>query len=120
MFNDIRMKVYKNIQREELDKVLSRPTIETKDLEDIVDGIIEKVKEGGDQALFEFNQKFDKVKVDALQVSRSEIENACNLIDPKLKEAIKTAKVNIERFHSAQQEETLYIETMPGVQCCRL
>ncbi|MEL7162731.1 MAG: histidinol dehydrogenase, partial [Bacteroidota bacterium] len=40
-------------------------------------------------------------------------------LSAELREAIQTAKRNIETFHRAQQTEKQEIETMPGVTCWR-
>ena len=46
------------------------------DVEDIVSDIIYNVRKNKDKALFEYEEKFDKVKLTSLQVSEDEIEEA--------------------------------------------
>ena len=48
----------------------------TGDVSEIVAGIIEDVKNNGDEALFRYCEKFDKAKLDSLEVSAEEIEEA--------------------------------------------
>ena len=50
-------------------------------------------------------------------VSSGEIEAAAEQVPSELKEAIKLAKANIEKFHSAQKTEKVEVETTNGVQC---
>jgi histidinol dehydrogenase len=50
-------------------------------------------------------------------VSKEEIEDANKLVSNELKEAIKSAKQNIEKFHSAQKTSKVVVETVEGVGC---
>ena len=49
---------------------------------DIVKGIIDQVKNDGDKALIELAEKFDKVKLKSVVVTRDEIEEAYDLRPP--------------------------------------
>ena len=44
------------------------------DVADIVTDIIENVKENGDKALYEYTEKFDKAKLESLQVTEQEMQ----------------------------------------------
>ena len=48
-----------------------------------VSEIIEKVKADGDKALKFYSEKFDKVKLDSLEVSENEFDEAFNIVDDK-------------------------------------
>ncbi|MEP1093820.1 MAG: histidinol dehydrogenase, partial [Cyclobacteriaceae bacterium] len=78
--------------------------------------VMSRVHNGGDAALLEFNQEFDGVEAKKikLDLSKNEFE-----IDAELATAIKTARENITKFHSAQQEGSVKIETTKGVSCWR-
>jgi histidinol dehydrogenase len=92
------------------------------DLEEIekqVRPVMDAVKVRGDEALREYTEKFDGVKVNELLVSAEETAAACTLVSDELKEAISVAKANIETFHAAQRTDVLKVETMPGVHCYR-
>ncbi len=99
--------------------LLQRPAIAVAALESVVRPVLNKVKTDGDKAVCEYTRQFDKVVVDALQVSPEEIAEAASCIPQALREAIQQAKANIEKFHYAQKEEVTKIETMPGVLCWR-
>ena len=45
-------------------------------VEDIVAGILAEVKAAGDKALLDYTEKFDKVRLSALEVSEAEIDEA--------------------------------------------
>ncbi|MCB0571670.1 MAG: histidinol dehydrogenase [Phaeodactylibacter sp.] len=99
--------------------LLQRPVLETASLDGAVSEVLLQVKALGDKALFDYTERFDGVRLEALQVSEMEIETASAALPEALKQAIQTAKANIERFHSEQGEAVRVVETMPGVSCWR-
>ncbi len=113
------MQTYINPQLSDWSTLTSRPTKEVQDLQKIVFDVFGKIQTEKDQALFNFTEQFDKVRLTSLKVSLEEIEEAKSLISEDLKQAIKLAASNIERFHSAQREEIKVIETTKGVNCWR-
>lgn len=82
----------------------------------IVADIIANVVKGGDAAIKEYEQRFTGASLDSLAVSDQEIAEASMLVSDELKEAIETARKNIEAFHKAQATEVEVI-TAPGVKC---
>jgi len=111
------MKIISKPLRSEWINLLKRPEIEQLSLETEVTAIMNAVKLEGDSALRRFAEQFDGVKVESLQVSLAEFQQAEDKIELPLKIAIHQARTNIERFHQAQREETRIIETTPGVRC---
>lgn len=98
-------------------KILERPLLDTLQLETQVQKILETVRNKGDQALFEFTEQFDQIKLDQLLVKEEELLEAKQKVDRELQEAIQVAYQNIKNFHQSQLQEPQVIETMPGVQC---
>lgn len=113
------MKRYDNPQRENWAEICQRPAINTADLNALIGEILNTVKSNGDEALRGYALQFDKVQLEELLVSKEEIDAAIQQVDDELKNAIQLAKVNIERFHTAQKEKTQRIETTKGVECWR-
>ena len=111
------MKQYINPSSKEWAHLLERPNASSSDLEVVVEEVFEQVKEKGDKAIKEYTQKFDKVSIQHISVTKIEIQLAENNVADKLKEAIQRAKQNIEVFHSAQKTSEIRIETEPGVNC---
>lgn len=68
----------------------------------IVKGIIESVRQNGDQALKDYTEKFDGISLDDFKVSQAEIEEAFSQVDGKILEIIKEAAENIRSFHEKQ------------------
>ena len=71
----------------------------------------------GDAAVKRYEEKFDKVTLSGLQVSEEEIKEARELVSEDLKQAIRTAKANIEKFHASQRFTGQKVETTSGVTC---
>lgn len=98
-------------------ELLKRPVMNTESLFGTVQGIIDRVKAGGDEAVLQYEMQFDKVSLSALAVSSEEFDEAENLIDEELKAAIRLAAGNISAFHAAQRFVGKKVETQPGVTC---
>ena len=99
--------------------LLQRPAMDHSMLEAAVLEVLNNVKQNGDKALVEFTQRFDGVLLKNIKVSDVEIAAAEQELTTELKAAIAQAKENIERFHAAQVQPVVKVETMPGVQCWR-
>ena len=93
-----------------------RPTLEAADLEQVVRGIMQEVRENGDKTLLELTRRFDCPTAETLEVSTA-IDEAT--LPEELLRAIKRARQNIEAFHGNQWEEVEEVETSPGVVCWR-
>ena len=113
------MNTFINPSREQWAVIIERPKINDAELRIIVSGILKDVKENGDSAIKKYCLQFGKVLLEDLKVSDTEIDEAVNLVDQDLKNAIQLAKNNIEKFHATQKQEELKIETSKGVLCWR-
>lgn len=111
------MKIIKYPQRNEWSNILTRPSFDTSSLNEMVSSILAEIKSGGDKAVINYEEKFDKVQLSSLSVSEIEIDNSEKLLSEDLRLAIRTAKNNIEKFHTAQKFEPKKIETTKGVIC---
>lgn len=104
-------------EKSQWQELLKRPVMNTESLFGTVQGIIDCVKAGGDEAVLQYEMQFDKVSLSALAVSSEEFDEAENLIDEELKAAIRLAAGNISAFHAAQRFVGKKVETQPGVIC---
>ena len=96
------------------DAIFAR-VVPTVDVAGIVADIIDNVRTRGDAALYEYCEKFDKAKLDCLQVSPTEIEEALGLVEPRFIEILKTAADNIRAFHEKQVRNSFIINDRPGI-----
>ena len=96
--------------------LLKRPTLQTESLRETVLEILNRIKFEGDKAVREYEEKFDKVRLDSLQVSEAEITEAGKKVSIELKAAITLAYKNIHTFHAAQVFQGKKITTLPKKQ----
>ena len=104
-------------KREEWASIIERPHLDVSQLTATVKTVLDDVKARGDEAVREYELKFDKAELASLAVSKEEIDEAENLVDAQLKEAICLAHYNIKSFHEAQRFSEVRVETQPGVVC---
>ena len=83
---------------------------------DTVQAIVDDVKARGDEALFEYTEKFDKVKVtkDTIRVTKEEIDKALKQVNPKLMEVMVKSMKNIRAFHEKQKQLSWFDTTPDG------
>ena len=111
------MEVIKYPAPEAWGDLLKRPALDVSSLFSTVQTVLDAVCTEGDEAVKRYGEQFDKVRVSQLLTSEDEISEAEGLVDEPLKEAIRTAKNNIEKFHAAQRFTGSRIETTAGVTC---
>ncbi len=99
--------------------LLQRPYGNDFALVESVNKILAAVKADGDKAIKAFALQFDKIELPDFKLSDQEGIAAADLVDDDLKSAIAIAYANIKKFHAAQIQNDLEIETMPGVVCMR-
>lgn len=111
------MKVIRYPERAEWTSLLERPHIDMTALYATVNTVLADVRTRGDQAVLDYEEKFDRVSLSSLQVTEAEMEAAEQLIPEELKDALQQAERNIATFHEAQRFQGKKIETAPGVVC---
>lgn len=111
------MKVYKNPDRSEWADICLRPHLDVSSLNSAVSGILDDVRLRGDEAVKEYEAKFDHAVLGELMVSEEEKAEAMAVIDRELLDAIRLAHDNIHKFHKAQLMSACKVETAPGVVC---
>ncbi|MDU1903933.1 MAG: histidinol dehydrogenase [Dysgonomonas sp.] len=111
------MQIIKFPPKDDWNTILARPVFDTSSLNETVSNILSDIKNRGDKAVLEYEEKFDKVRLSTLIVTQDEIDSSAQRLSDELKSAIHTAAANIEKFHSAQKLEPKKIETTKGVIC---
>ena len=87
----------------------------TFNVEEIVTEIIDKVKKEGDSALYYYAEKFDKAKLDSLEVSQKEFDEAFTMVDQKFIEVLNASAKNIIAFHTNQLRKGFEIKGEDGI-----
>ena len=95
-------------------EIFSR-VVPTVNVEAIVADIIANVRANGDKALFEYCEKFDKVKLDRLAVSEAEIDAAFAAVPADFLRILREAAENIRHFHEKQKRNGFMINDRGGV-----
>ncbi|MDU8887108.1 histidinol dehydrogenase [Yeosuana sp. MJ-SS3] len=111
------MTTIENPNKKDWSTILKRPTQTVDDIESTVNQVFNDVKLYGDEAIEKYTLKFDNVVLESLLVSKTEIEKASIKVSEDLKQAIQTAKLNIDKFHRAQKTDRVEVETIKGVIC---
>ena len=111
------MKVIKYPAKEEWSEIVKRPHLDVSQLNATVEGVLDDVKNHGDEAVKRYEEKFDHAHLDSLAVTEAEIDEAERLVSPELKDALHLAHHNIAAFHQSQKFEGKKVETCPGVTC---
>lgn len=111
------MNIIRYPEKAEWASIVERPHLDVSQLNATVSGILEDVKCHGDEAVIRYEAKFDHASLVSLAVTEQEIEEACNLVNKDLHDALVLAHDNIYKFHASQQFESKKIETAKGVTC---
>ena len=99
--------------------LMLRATDDDTVIEQRVRTILERIRQGGDEALRAITTEIDGRCPESLQVSEAEFAEAESSVSDELKSAIRQAASNISAFHKAQQTPAVDVYTMPGVHCRR-
>lgn len=77
--------------------------------------IIENVRRNGDRALLDYALHFDKVSLSSLEVTQSELKDACERVSPELLGILERAAENIRAFHKNQVRSGFITNSTGGV-----
>ena len=89
--------------------------VPTVNVEDVVADIIKNVWERGDAALYEYCEKFDHAKLNALAVTEAELDEAMAAVESKFIGILKKAAANIRKFHEKQVRNSFIINDENGI-----
>lgn len=96
-------------------KILSREIQSYTEYEGTVRSIIADVIERKDDAVLDYCRKFDCERLESLEVTESEIDEAVCRIDTQFMDTLRQAKENIEFFHKNQLREGFRLEKQDGI-----
>ena len=88
---------------------LPRPEVFSEGPVEEVREILQAVRDRGDNAIREFTERFDGVKLDSAAVAPSEIVAALDRIDPLVRTALEAAAQRIAVYHQAQMPEDVNV-----------
>ena len=111
------MKIYRFPNKDLWGEIIARPRLDLTKLNATVSSVLADVKQRGDAAVKEYEEKFDKAVLTSLAVTEQEMDKAEQLISNELKDAIILAHHNIKVFHISQRFVGQKIKTQEGVTC---
>ena len=111
------MKIYHYPKQDEWAEIVERPRLDLTKLNETVSTVLADIKQRGDEAVREYELKFDKADLKDLAVSETEMDEAEALVSNELRDAIILAHHNIKVFHISQRFVGQKVKTQEGVTC---
>ncbi len=111
------MNIIKYPKRDSWKTITERPHLDVSELNATVKSVLDDIRERGDKAVIDYEERFDHVALSSLQVTDEEIDEAVGSISKDLYDALVLAHHNIEAFHRSQVFESKKVETAKGVTC---
>lgn len=111
------MNIIKKPSRSDWAKIIERPHLDISQLNSTVSSVLADVKSRGDEAVKEYEEKFDHVNLSSIAVTEEEMKEAETLVSEDLEQAIRLAHFNIKKFHESQRFKGEKVETGPGITC---
>lgn len=110
------MKIYEK-SLNEMKRIVARYTEQTIDfeIEKTVSEIIQNVAQNGDQAVRDYERKFDNVNLADFSIPAFQLDQALDAIDDDLRAALELAKQNITSFHKQEIENSFVDVSTPGI-----
>jgi len=101
------LKIYDKSKSNELLELLSeRAENIPADIMNTVADVINEVRKNGDEALKNYSEKFDGVKLEKFYLTEEEKEELINKVPEELKNTIEKASKNIYEFHERQKTQS--------------
>ena len=95
--------------------IIKRSEDESSKVDETVRLIMEDVKKRKDAALYDYCEKFDKVKLNSLAVSEEEIDAAVKSVPEDFIMTLQMARENIIDYHKRQKRENYIVNEKEGV-----
>jgi len=111
------MKLTQESRNNILEELLKRSPNHYDEYEKIVSDIIEQVKSRKDEALFDYTEQFDHIRLsnETIRVTEEEIQKACDQIEPEYLEIMKKAAENIKKYHAKQLQNSWFESSDNGI-----
>ena len=111
------MKIYRFPKKEQWAEIVERPRLDLTKLNETVSTVLNDIRQRGDEAVKEYELRFDKAALNELAVSEQEMDEAEKLVSNELRDAIILAHHNIKVFHISQRFVGQKVKTQEGVTC---
>jgi histidinol dehydrogenase len=94
--------------QEKLQQKLSWESVSNKEVNTVVNGILDEIKINGDKALIKYSNQFDYLDVkniDELVITKEELKNAFDNLDAEQKNALEMATQRVQTYHEHQLQK---------------
>ncbi len=98
-------------ENEHLKRIKNRGEILSEEYEETVKEIIKNVRQGGDKALIEYTNRFDRANItrpEELKIPYKKLKEAYENIPSELRDALEFAAARIRKFHEKQLENSFF------------
>lgn len=97
-------------RHERLHAVFSRRAVFSAEIEEAARHIVDRVRTVGDDALYEFTERFDGVRPSSIRVDSSAADQALKDLPGSLRTILNEAIRNVRRFHERQMPEPWLVD----------
>ena len=111
------MNIIKYPERSSWENIVKRPHLDVSQLNATVNGVLNDVRENGDEAVKRYEEKFDHASLASLEVTDDEKTEARHLVSKDLYDSLVLAHDNIVKFHESQKFYGHKVITANGVTC---
>jgi histidinol dehydrogenase len=91
----------------------------TGEIQDQVSGILGAVRDGGDRALLDLTERYDRVRLTTSRVPKEAWQLALASLDRSVREALSESIRRVEAVHRAQEFHEEAVAVAPGIQVWR-
>lgn len=110
------LKKINELTNKEKETILSRAKVDFDSLEKDIRAILGQVKTGGDKAVLELTEKFDKFRPYSLKVTANEMKEAVNAVDPEIADTFKHIIKNLTAYYSKEKPKDWYTQVDVGIE----
>ncbi len=104
-------------------KILTRSMDDISSIYNEMRAIVQDIRQRGDVVNVEGHRRMyeEDVSPESFRITREEVIRAYKRLNPAVMDALRTASLNIERFHRAQRDREMWaVEIAPGILAGRL
>ena len=93
------MQIIRYPEKEKWSEILKRPVFDNSHLFDIVQNVLDDVRQNGDEAIRKYTEQFDKVNLETFEVTKEEIAEGEKLVSMQLKHPAVLYAAKIAGIH---------------------
>ena len=104
----MKIRVLKELGEDERRKLFRRAEQDISEQMKLAKEVSDDIRDRGDEAVYEYTKKFDKIELSSLKVTKEEIEEGYRACPKDVLETLQYAAGNIRTFHEKQMPEPMW------------